>query len=69
MRIADTGTGISTEHLSSIFDPFFTTKSAGSGMGLAVVRRIVKTYSGKIEVEKSDESGTTFCIRLPMPAE
>ena len=69
VRIADTGTGISKEHLSSIFDPFFTTKSAGSGMGLAVVRRIVKTYSGRIEVEKSDESGTTFCIRLPMPAE
>lgn len=67
MRVSDTGKGIPKEHISSIFDPFYTTKSSGSGMGLAVVRRIVKTYKGKIEVEKSDESGTTFCVKLPMP--
>jgi signal transduction histidine kinase len=68
MRVSDTGKGIPKEHISSIFDPFYTTKSSGSGMGLAVVRRIVKTYKGKIEVEKSDESGTTFCVTLPMPS-
>jgi hypothetical protein len=67
MRVSDTGKGIPKEHISSIFDPFYTTKSSGSGMGLAVVRRIVKTYKGKIEVEKSDDTGTTFCVKLPMP--
>lgn len=67
VRISDTGKGIPKEHLSNIFDPFFTTKSSGSGMGLAVVRRIVKTYHGKIEVERSDERGTTFCVKLPIP--
>ena len=47
VRIADTGKGIASDHLSSIFDPFFTTKRTGSGMGLAVVRRIIKTYRWK----------------------
>ena len=67
VRVSDTGRGIPSEHLSSIFDPFFSTKRSGSGMGLAFVRRIVKTHHGKIEVEKSDGSGTTFCLRFPMP--
>jgi len=68
IRVADTGKGISKAHLANIFDPFFTTKSAGTGMGLAIVLRIVKTYHGKIEVEKSDVKGTTFCVRLPLPS-
>ena len=68
IRVSDTGKGISRAHLANIFDPFFTTKSAGTGMGLAIVLRIVKTYHGKIEVEKSDAHGTTFCVRLPLPA-
>jgi signal transduction histidine kinase len=67
IRITDTGKGISRAHLANIFDPFFTTKSSGTGMGLAIVLRIVKTYHGKIDVEKSDSSGTTFCVRLPLP--
>jgi signal transduction histidine kinase len=67
IRISDTGKGITRTHLANIFDPFFTTKSAGTGMGLAIVLRIVKTYHGKIEVEKSDAHGTTFCVRLPLP--
>jgi signal transduction histidine kinase len=68
IRISDTGKGISREHLANIFDPFFTTKSAGTGMGLAIVLRIVRNYHGKIEVEKSDAQGTIFCVRLPQRA-
>jgi signal transduction histidine kinase len=69
IRVSDTGSGIPEEHRQNIFDPFFTTKGpAGSGLGLSVVLRIVKTYHGKIEVEKSDAGGTTFCLRLPAPA-
>ncbi len=66
IRVADTGKGIPPEHLANIFDPFFTTKSVGTGLGLSVVLRIVKTYQGKIEVEQSTAQGTTFCVRLPM---
>jgi signal transduction histidine kinase len=68
IRVSDTGKGIPTAHLPNIFDPFFTTKSRGSGMGLSVVLRIVKTYKGKIEVESTSEQGTTFCVRLPFHA-
>jgi signal transduction histidine kinase len=65
IRISDSGKGIPAENIPNIFDPFFTTKSRGIGMGLAVVLRIVKTYCGRIEVEKSDEKGTTFLITIP----
>ena len=68
IRVSDTGKGIPAENITKIFDPFFTTKSKGTGLGLSVVLRIVKTYQGKIEVERSDEAGTTFCVKLPMTA-
>lgn len=66
LRVSDTGPGIPPENLANVFDPFFTTSSRGTGLGLSVVLRIVKTYQGKIEVEKSDASGTTFSVRLPL---
>ena len=66
IRVTDNGPGIPEGNIPNIFDPFFTTKSSGTGMGLAVVLRIVKTYKGKIEVEKTGETGTTFRIRLPL---
>jgi signal transduction histidine kinase len=68
IRVSDNGGGIPKENLVNIFDPFFTTKTKGSGLGLSVVLRIVKTYGGKIGVEKSDKTGTTFCIVLPLTA-
>lgn len=66
VRVADTGKGIPPENIPYVFDPFFTTNSRGTGLGLSVVLRIVKNYKGKIEIEKSDENGTTFCVRLPL---
>lgn len=66
IRVADTGKGIPKEIVPKIFDPFFSTKSSGSGLGLAVVLRIVKTYNGRIGVEEGDRPGTTFVIRLPL---
>ena len=64
--VSDSGKGIPKENLPNIFDPFFTTKSRGTGMGLSIVLRIVKNYGGRIEVARSDESGTTFLVRLPL---
>ncbi len=66
IRVSDTGRGMPWENIPKIFDPFFTTKSRGTGLGLSVVLRIVKTYKGKIEVEETGESGTTFCVKLPL---
>jgi hypothetical protein len=64
--ISDTGNGIPEEHLNNIFDPFFTTKERGTGFGLSVVLRIVKTYAGRITVESEPGHGTTFQVRLPL---
>jgi signal transduction histidine kinase len=66
-RVSDTGRGVPRENLSRLFDPFFTTKVSGTGLGLTVVLRIVRTYHGKIEVESTEGTGTTFTITLPVP--
>lgn len=66
ITVEDTGKGIPAEHLNNIFDPFFTTKARGTGFGLSVVLRIVKTYAGRIHVESKPGHGTTFQIWLPL---
>jgi signal transduction histidine kinase len=66
VTISDTGGGIPEEHLNNIFDPFFTTKERGTGFGLSVVLRIVKTYAGRISVKSEPGQGTTFQIWLPL---
>jgi len=65
VTVSDTGGGIPEEHLNNIFDPFFTTKDRGTGFGLSVVLRIVKTHAGRINVE-SNSQGTSFQIWLPL---
>jgi signal transduction histidine kinase len=64
--VSDTGKGIPAENLGKIFDPFFTTKEKGTGFGLSVVLRIVKTYGGQIHVESEPGQGTRFVVTLPL---
>ncbi len=66
IAISDTGGGIPRENLSQIFDPFFTTKSKGTGFGLSVVLRIVKTYRGRISLDSIEGEGTIFRVELPL---
>jgi signal transduction histidine kinase len=66
IHVSDTGKGIPQENLNRIFDPFFTTKKIGTGLGLSVVLRIVKTYNGKIEARNTGGKGALFCISLPL---
>lgn len=68
VRVSDTGKGIPRENVSKVFDPFFTTKTSGTGLGLSVVLRIVRTYNGKIEVESEEGKGTVFTVSLPIPS-
>src|SRR5262249_10099383 len=63
--IGDTGCGIPQEHLNKIFAPFFTTKSRGTGLGLAVVKKIVERHHGNIDVKSVIGEGTEFTITLP----
>jgi signal transduction histidine kinase len=63
--VEDTGCGIPADVRSSMFEPFFTTKASGTGLGLAVVKRIIDAHHGEIDV-RSGPGGTTFTVRLPM---
>jgi signal transduction histidine kinase len=63
--ISDQGMGIPPELLHRVFEPFFTTKAQGTGLGLAVVRRILDEHRGETSVDSAPGSGTTFTIRLP----
>ncbi len=65
IQVRDTGSGIPAENLARIFDPFFTTKPRGTGFGLSVVLRIVKTYQGHIKVTSEAGQGAIFDIDFP----
>jgi signal transduction histidine kinase len=69
-EIADTGGGISPEHMAKIFDPFFTTKppGQGTGLGLSVVFGVIARHDGKIMVKETGPQGTTFLVQLPAQA-
>jgi two-component system, sporulation sensor kinase E len=66
ISFTDTGGGISAENLSHIFEPYFTTKNGGSGLGLLIVRRIVREHGGELAIESSEGKGLTLTIRLPL---
>lgn len=67
LSFADNGGGIAPENLEKIFDPFFTTKDIGqgTGLGLAVARRIIEETGGRLEAENNMNGGATFKIYLP----
>ncbi len=81
LEIKDTGIGIPQKHLSHIFDPYFTTKGQGTGLGLAMVHKIIEAHGGEISVqsrcaqaEKNSEAlhqeiGTVFRLLLPLAKE
>src|SRR5438309_1727410 len=66
VRVSDTGAGIPQDRLGKIFLPFFTTKPKGTGLGLALVHKIVLLHNGRIDVESQERKGTTFRILLPI---
>lgn len=65
LSVRDHGQGIPPEHLDRIFEPFFSTKQSGSGIGLALVHRIIEEHGGTIEVFSEVGVGTHFLVRLP----
>src|SRR5712691_8478246 len=65
VRFTDTGGGISPDNLSRVFEPYFTTKTSGTGLGLLIVRRIIREHGGELSIESSEGKGLTLAIRLP----
>jgi two-component system, NtrC family, sensor histidine kinase PilS len=65
IKIHDTGFGIEKSRLQKIFEPFYTTRDTGTGLGLAVVSRILEGYKGKIDIRSEEGKGTSCTIWLP----
>ncbi len=63
--VEDNGRGIPSHLISKIFFPFFTTKTQGTGLGLALVQKILVAHNGRIEVQSTEGKGTRFTVTLP----
>lgn len=65
ITVSDTGVGIKEEDLPHVFDPFFTTKSTGTGLGLAVVHKIMEAHGGEIVISSYPGGGTEVNLLIP----
>ena len=67
LRIAmsDNGPGLDDEQRAAIFEPFFTTKTRGTGLGMAIAKRIVEAHGGHLEVGNGDTGGAVILLTLP----
>ena len=64
VTVSDTGSGIRENDLPRIFDPYFTSKPAGTGLGLAVVQKIMEAHGGAVKVESKEGRGTKVTLRF-----
>jgi len=62
--ISDDGSGIPKKNIAKIFQPFFSTKEKGTGMGLAICRRIIEEHQGDISATSKESGGATFLVKL-----
>ena len=65
VEIADNGVGIQPEHREKIFLPFYTTKPTGTGLGMAIVKKIMDLHGGEIEIDSAPGQGTTIRLIIP----
>jgi signal transduction histidine kinase len=69
IRITDTGSGIPADKLPRIFEAYYSSRTHGSGLGLAMAKRLVEAHGGAIAVESTVGKGTSFIVRLPTESE
>jgi signal transduction histidine kinase len=65
VRVCDNGPGLAPEARGNVFEPFFTTKTKGTGLGMAIARRIIEAHGGRIEVGDRHDHGAEFVITIP----
>ena len=66
LEVEDNGAGLGGVDLSRVFEPFFTSKATGTGLGLAVVRRIIEEHGGTVALRPGAHGGAVFAARLPV---
>jgi signal transduction histidine kinase len=66
INFADEGQGIADEILEKIWDPFFTTKEMGTGLGLGMVKNIIESHGGNIQIDSRIRGGTQVTVELPV---
>jgi two-component system sensor histidine kinase HydH len=66
VAVSDTGKGISVDEQAHMFNPYFTTKKTGTGLGMAIVHKIIENHGGTVDVRSREDIGTTVSIRLPI---
>ena len=64
--MADTGPGINPDDKKKIFEPYFTTKEMGTGMGLAIAKKIIEDHNCSIDVHRKPNLGAVFLFSLPV---
>ncbi|HEY0958850.1 MAG TPA: ATP-binding protein, partial [Novosphingobium sp.] len=70
LRVSDNGPGVDPAMRDHIFEPFVTTKKSGQGLGLALVRKLVRDMNGRISHERDEAKGWThFRVHLPLASE
>lgn len=69
IKISDNGPGINNEKLENVFNPFYTTKDNGTGLGLYIVSTEIEKINGTINVESTENSGTSFTAIIPITEE
>jgi two-component system sensor histidine kinase AtoS len=69
VRVVDNGPGMDAETQRKIFDPFYTTKDSGTGLGLALSKKVVDAHGGSLELTSSPSRGTEFVLSFPKRAQ
>ncbi|MGD9121085.1 MAG: ATP-binding protein, partial [Desulfobacterales bacterium] len=66
IHFVDEGQGIPPENMNKIWDPFFTTKEQGTGLGLGIVKNIIESHGGSIQIGNRPVSGARVTVELPL---
>jgi signal transduction histidine kinase len=69
MTVTDNGPGVNANVTARMFRPFFTTKKTGTGLGLALVQKIIVTHNGRVTAANADAGGARIIVTLPLSVE